>query len=663
MDAAQRLREVCPALRDDQVALAEKLVEAMLRRAIPLAVAPTGWGKTLPALCAATVVAEELGRKQIVLAVHRRNQIVHPGVSTILRFFPCETFAYLWARSAMCPYAPGEGAAAILEEEACAGCGLKRWGDLSFEDLREAGTDVWRAVELCLERGWCPYYTLRRLLPRARFVILHHLYVFEPRLREAVGLRLDRAVVVVDECHGLDDLLGSIEIDAASLALPRRGAPSVREGKDLARSREEVVEAERAGVLDERDAREWLAALDALRARVRVFSTTVVRRGVVRLEAERLELPDPELVKRVALAVLQRVRERARSERRRWSRFGVATWRVAQLLLAVSEGWDLFLEARQVEEKRWMVLAIARSMEPSRLVEPTLDSPSFVGLLMSASPPSEEYIRTVWGVRREIAKVSFAEIASETLGVPIGPRLWRRLGWGYSALFIVPTLTSSLEARSEETYRRYAEAVEKIVAALGRGIHLFVFPSRKFMEEVLARLSPELVAAQTQRIAEDVLGYAPQELVGYVYVEPQRPCLEEVRRLAQALGLLIVFAVARGRLVEGIEIVDQEGRSMIRSVVLCGAPYPEPDEYLERFVELVARRTGRDRDEVRKLVLWSRAAIATAQALGRAVRSPRDAAILLLLDHRFARFLRYVAEVVPHRFAGTLIIAPRRAER
>jgi DNA excision repair protein ERCC-2 len=109
-----------------------------------------------------------------------------------------------------------------------------------------------------------------------------------------------------------------------------------------------------------------------------------------------------------------------------------------------------------------------------------------------------------------------------------------------------------------------------------------------------------------------------------------------------------VISVAHGKLVEGIEFVDEEtGDSLIDAVVIAGIPYPVPDEYNRRRARSILKRLGIQEGgenesgdiDVGRLkamyFLMGPASMAVRQAIGRAIRTPRDRATIFLADSRF----------------------------
>lgn len=51
----------------------------------------------------------------------------------------------------------------------------------------------------------CPYYAARRVLPKADVVLAPYSSLLVESTREALGLRVERSVVIVDEGHNLGE--------------------------------------------------------------------------------------------------------------------------------------------------------------------------------------------------------------------------------------------------------------------------------------------------------------------------------------------------------------------------------------------------------------------------------------------------------------------------
>jgi Rad3-related DNA helicase len=131
---------------------------------------------------------------------------------------------------------------------------------------------------------------------------------------------------------------------------------------------------------------------------------------------------------------------------------------------------------------------------------------------------------------------------------------------------------------------------------------------------------------------DDLEAYKPL-FPGAFFEDPRPDVLDRVKKLPDGA---IVFAVAGGKLSEGIEVLDGDGRSRIKAVFIVGVPIPEyKNPYLDKMIEVVAKRVGRGSNSFKWAVLYEKAVIKVKQAIGRAIRGPMDSANIYLIDKRF----------------------------
>ena len=93
------------------------------------------------------------------------------------------------------------------------------------------------------------------------------------------------------------------------------------------------------------------------------------------------------------------------------------------------------------------------------------------------------------------------------------------------------------------------------------------------------------------------------------------------------------MVVAGGKLMEGVEFkIDNE--NLLGIVAIVGIPYPEPNDFLNLYMDIIASRIGSREFAWELTYLWN-AIIKIKQAIGRAFRSENDKAYVLLMDRRF----------------------------
>jgi len=218
-------------------------------------------------------------------------------------------------------------------------------------------------------------------------------------------------------------------------------------------------------------------------------------------------------------------------------------------------------------------------------------------ILLSGTMPSPDYLRMVWGL------TNFEYINAMSL-------------WGRTSLkdhfngakIYVEENIEYTKARRKDYRSKIAEIIKKYSAK--DGLNLVILPSY-----------------------EEIEAYKP--LFPRAFFEDPRPdVLDRVRSLPDGT---IVFAVAGGKLSEGIEMLNGNGKSRIKAVFIVGLPIPEyKNPYLDKMIESVSKRVEKDPKTFKWVVLYEKAVIKVKQAIGRAIRGPGDSATIYLIDKRFS---------------------------
>jgi Rad3-related DNA helicase len=221
---------------------------------------------------------------------------------------------------------------------------------------------------------------------------------------------------------------------------------------------------------------------------------------------------------------------------------------------------------------------------------------SYRFILLSGTMPSPDYLRMVWG----LSNFEYINALS----------LWSKTSlkdhFSGAKIYVEDSVYYVRDERVSQR-RKVAELIKRYSAK--DGLNLVIVPSYNELE-------------------------AYRSLFPNAFFEDPRPdVLDRVKKLSDGA---IVFAVAGGKLSEGIEVLDNEGRSRIKTVFIVGLPLPEyKDPYLDRVIEVVSKRVGRDSNGFKWTVLYEKAVIKVKQAIGRAIRGPNDSANIYLVDKRF----------------------------
>ena len=545
--------------------------------------APTGFGKT-----AAVIYGHLLADAPKVLVLVRTVNEVEPIVRELKRFN--EGYTILVSPRRTCPLIDSGGIPYEDFWENCriarmrGACDYYRRVDYVSEDeiynVLYSGRGLQSLRLIARETGSCPFFSSRKIIDaqRVRFIIATYPYFFKKDLAEYVfeGIDLSGMSVIVDEAHSL--------LNIHSLTERTLTRDLVRKAIDEVNTR----------IPEYGDVASMLRDIDLFMEKLGKSRP----RGMKSLGKERLLtlIRDPDLIMDAA----EESRFRVVSELLVASDIK-AVMRVRSPLYRFSLWLETLLDDNSMlfySSVNGDIQLITTLMDPALIVKGPLESVRSV-VLMSGTMPPHHFISRVLGVDREIVYIDLDMVK----GVK-----------GYSSYYtaVSADVTTRYVERNRIMYNRIASYISIINVRLP-GPKLVVYPSYEVMDNIVGKMP------------------AGVKLV----IEDRRTSLEDV---ALSLGKddnVLINAVAGGKLVEGIEFTDARGNSILRVVIVVGVPFPQPDDYTREFINTISGRLGPSgaRDYVYKYLT----AIKVRQALGRALRSPSDKAVYILLDYRYLR--------------------------
>ncbi|KSW11797.1 hypothetical protein CF15_03060 [Pyrodictium occultum] len=571
--------------RRGQLEAARSIAEAVSRGEVFILHAPTGFGKTSAIIYGLL----QAGVERVLYVVRTRNEI-QPVLKELKRF-GVKGYSFLYSARRMCPALAGEGLSHEDFWETCRLLRLRgecsyyaRLEEISATDVEEAighaGPMPRRVAELLAGQGYCPFFALKLLASEARFVVATYPYLFRPDIFQGTFDPLDYRdfVVVVDEAHSLLNIPGLLEARVSV--------------DDLRSAQREVEE---YGLPEEMG--KALQELASLVSRSRPGEGKLRR-----LDRERLLrlLGDPEAWWDAAHEVrMAKIRERL--EEGQPVRLSVALTRVArfaEMLAAEGMGAYSYTSGGRVG-------ATVLPLEPCLVTRRPLNE-SRAAVLASGTLPASTLLRDLLCIEKPLRVYDV-----ELLHGPVFPPR-------NQVTLVAAELTSRYTSRSREMYSLYARYILEAYRATTRVV-MVVYPSYEFMQQVLDQLQQLARLEQVSMVAE-----------------ARSTSIEEVlEKTGRGEKHLLVNAVAGGKLTEGIELVDENGRSMIGVVFVAGVPYPQPDDYFRDQFTVLEKRLGRA--AARRLLFDFTAAVRARQAVGRARRSAQDSALVVLGDYRFLR--------------------------
>jgi len=580
--------------RPRQLEVASEIQET-LKTANVILEAPTGFGKTPVVIYSLLPFLDRGGR--IVWAVRTGNETDRPIEE--FRVFREKSNARFIAMSFrgkkdMCLLAKEFGETLDYSEVSYI-CSRERKRCPYYKRLEEGvdySTLLSRGVltysevyEWARKKKVCPYFLQRELLKVADVVSLSYNYVVDENLSWTIkgAFPLSQSILVVDEAHNLTQL--------------NLGGDTVTEGT-IERAKREAEELE---------ARDMAEFIDKIQENVgKEFSSLGEEESQVFSPLKLIDGREEMIEKMKTLG--EEVRDiRFREGKRPHS----SLYHLAN-----------FLEEATIYEGKRGVALIAEK----------IDGKIHLNIW---DMRSSEILSNVWKKFKRVifmsGTLSPIEAFAETIGVknykPISvPSPYDETN---ASVYIVKDLTTRGEELSQEMARKYVEAIGRVLERVKGNTAVFTASYRIQLKLLEAGLRETSQQKGYQVFVEK------RDMSGQEAVE----VLQEFKKLAdEGKGLLV--APMGGRFAEGIDLPGKE----LVCVFLAGIPFEKPtvktNIYISYYEELYGEGKGR-------LYAYIYPALRKAsQAIGRALRSPRDQAVIVLGDHRYNNYLPLLPDYV-----------------
>ncbi|MEM1508290.1 MAG: ATP-dependent DNA helicase [Thermofilaceae archaeon] len=585
--------------RPHQVEVAHEIRKALKRVNVVLE-APTGFGKT-PVVIYALLPYIERGNR-VIWAVRTGNETDRPveELSTFRKEIGLKLVGLGYrGKKDMCLLAKKLGGELDYAEVAYI-CSRER-KKCEFYQRLEEGVDVnhlmskgalthyevYRAAE---ELGLCPYFLQRKLLSYADIVALSYNYIVDEELAWSLKsvIPFSNSILVVDEAHNLQNL--------------NLGGDSITEGT-LSRAIGEAREVNSE------------EALELVR-----HAQNIIEEKFSSVREEEPELFDPaSLVPeeknwliQAAVKAGESIRELRYRQglRPRSSLYHFARFLENALSLRGTKGVAFIVE--RLEERLSLSIWDMRSAEILGEVWKKFKRVIFMSGTLS---PIEAFAETV-GLENYYA-VNAPSPYDET----------------NASVYLVRDLSTRGEELSEEMAMKYVNGILRLLSRVRKNSAVFT---------ASYRIQGDLVNAGLKRKAEEI-GYE-------VFIERREMSSLEASEVLKSFKALaaegrgLIVAPMGGRFAEGADYPGGE----LMCVFLAGIPFEKPTTktalYISYYTELYGEEKG-------KLYAYVYPAVRkAAQALGRALRSPRDQAVLVLGDYRYRNYAAllpdYVRELV-----------------
>lgn len=570
--------------RFDQKKIVEKIYDYARMGATILFHAPTGYGKTIVVLSALLPIAleEEI---PIIWTVRTGNETDRPIEE--LRVISGKTNEEIYGVSIrgkkdMCLLAREKGindseGVAVLCDKMKNKCiffsGLKL-----FRIIPEKPLTFSELLVFAARKKICPYYYQLRTIPYATLVSVNYNYVFSPRIQWALRSYLDfrDAILVVDEAHNLQHVMASINSDKITIGTVDR---AINELKEFS-----------------------LGYAVALLRKVRKLKDVLLDEGRKILGDD--DVFDPEEIMERAdineddFSVAQRIVEK------------IYARKIARGVSPRSSLRHLFSFLRlALESKKKRGVAFIKFKEKNQYAFEIWD--------MRAS----EVLRRIW--RLFSAKVlmsgtlkpfkAFAEIVGidsyvSTTGYFPVPR-------ENVLALILENVTTRGEELPEDMIIRYIDYLERLLGSMSVNTAIF-FASYRIMSILLPGLLDSL-----QRIGKHIL------------IEKEGMRGDEAKRFLRELTERknsVLLANVAGRFAEGVDLPGET----LEGIIVVGIPFERLTVRTTIYMEYYKEIYGIEKGVYYSYILPALRKV--AQAMGRAIRSPKDRAIIIAADERFA---------------------------
>ena len=564
---------------------------------------------------------------------------------------------------------------------------------MDIEDLVQYGTD----------HKLCPYFLTREALPHSELVLLPYNYLIEPTIRDKLNLSLQNAVVIFDEAHNLD----AVCTDAASidLSVVEIGQAVAEVQRVLEEIQVIQAETEQQRSADPWASKHAMSA--AIGGRVpELHSVAVLKVLLLEMEKviDGHELRDEEkgetrdgaymyeLLNQCKIGTeshsvmlhlveecvdfLLRMEEGAlsRGSRRRGTS---ALSKVAQVLRVLFAGGEerwreaakdyrVHLHVKHAKKRVWNGAGGKRGGPFNRPRNTADDDDADTSTTASSSSGTTSYrVLSYWCFNPGLSMQSLSQCgvrsflftsgtlspldsfaAEFNMAFPI--RLENEHIISASQLLLAtlthgpasqPLLSSYTNRSNREYMLDLGNAIVNFVRMVPDGVLVF-FPSYGVMDAMVACWETGGVMARIRERKAVVMEPRVSGEMGECIAEYQRAI--ECSATTGLTGALML-AVCRGKVSEGLDFADANGRA----VIITGLPYPalhEPKvrikrEFLDQRAASVHRHAGSPSTSPLTGSVWyqQQASRAVNQAIGRVIRHSNDYGAILLCDKRFAQ--------------------------
>ncbi|PFH60170.1 hypothetical protein XA68_11358 [Ophiocordyceps unilateralis] len=472
----------------------------------------------------------------------------------------------------------------------------------------------------------CPYYASRTALPAAEMVTLPYPLLLQKKAREALGIKLEGSVVIIDEAHNIMDAVSSVHAAEVKLSELRRARGMLavyvkRFGKRL-RGENRINVGRLGRVID--GLTEWMETAQSFKEEAGIVAPSELTRP------KGIDLLD-------MFGLIQYIQE----SRMAYKIEGYAAQVVAgekpglrPSSTPVLHSLVSFLAAltNTSDEGRFFYRKTGSS-SPDMQVSYLLLSPThaFSSIVASARAvilaggtmsPFDDYRNHLF------PKLAASKLTTLSCGHVVPAEnlcVWTLEGTRPGAM----PFDFSFQRRGDgELMRQLGLAMVNLCSVVPDGVVVF-FPSYGYLEEVVRAWQPGIWERLQARksVFQETRGCSGDDVL--------QQYSEAILNAETKRGALLLSVVG-GKMSEGINFSDRLGRC----VVMVGMPYPNSasPEWKAKmeYIEATATSSGADAKQAAREFYDNACMRAVNQSIGRAIRHRGDFAAIVLADRRYA---------------------------
>ncbi|XDG04773.1 hypothetical protein ABKA04_004388 [Annulohypoxylon sp. FPYF3050] len=515
----------------------------------------------------------------------------------------------------------------------------------------------------------CPYYASRTAVPGAEIITLPYPLLLQKTARDALGIKLEGNVVIIDEAHNIMDAVANVYASEVSLVELKRarqmlGVYVKKFGKKL-KGENRVMVGQVARVVD--GLRDWLENALALKNEQGIVDPNILLRskGIDQINMYKLiqYIQDSKLAYKIEGYIAHVESEDADNGSPKFSSTPVLHTLLSFLVSLNnlnSEGRIFYHRVSQSDVKLSYLL-----LSPTHAFSSVASSARAVILAGGTMSPFEDYTAHLFP---DLAKSKITTLSCGHVIPSSNLCVWTLASSGPRNDAKNTEFEFSFQKRSDKSMvRDLGIAILNICTAVPDGVVVF-FPSYGYLDEVVGTWS-EVSAGQTQSLWDKLQakkaafretrgGSSEEVLEQYTQAILGGGCEAEStttkRHKAPNRNGALLLSVVGGKMSEGINFSDRLGRC----VVVVGLPYPNIHspgwkariEYIESTT-LARLKAAADEDPSTKSKTSGELTAAAKQAardfyenacmravnqsIGRAIRHRNDYAAIVLVDRRF----------------------------